>query len=146
MPSHIRKQIRDAAVVALTNLTTTSTRVFENRVYDLQDTDLPGLRIYTNNEDVEISSYGYSRLLDRSLELVVECCAKSTTFDDTVDLMIQEVEVAIAANQGMGGAKYVQLKRIEIEMAGEGEKPIGVARMTFEVPYITALATPDAAL
>jgi len=146
MANHLRRQIRDAAVSALSGLTTSGTRVFENRVYDLQDTDLPGLRIYTNNEDVEIASLGISRLLERSLELVVECCAKSTTFDDTVDLMIQEVEVAIAANQGMGGAKYVQLKRIEIEMAGEGEKPIGVARMTFEVPYITALSAPDGAL
>jgi hypothetical protein len=39
----------------------------------------------------------------------------------------------------------VQLKSIEIEQSGDGEKPVGVARMTFEAPYITANGVPDVA-
>lgn len=147
MPDHLRKQIRDAAAVALTGLATSGSRVFESRTHELQDTDLPGLRIYTNEESVVIGSLGASRLLERQLELVVECCSKkASSMDDELDAMIKEVEVALAANQGIGGAKYVQLARIEIDMEGEAEKEVGVARMTFTVPYITALAAPDAAL
>lgn len=144
MANHVRRQIRDAALAALTGLTTTSTRVYDSRVYDMQDANLPGLRIFTNNEDVGIASLGVSRLLHRDLELVVEACVKENdTFDDTLDLIIKEVETALAG--GLTGAKYVQLKRIEIEMSGEGEKPVGRARMTFDAPYITANGVPDTA-
>jgi hypothetical protein len=145
MANHVRRQIRDAAVTALTGLTTTGTRVYDSRVYPMQDANLPGLRIFTNNETVEISSLGVGRLLDRQLELVVEACVKENdSFDNTVDLIIKEVETALAS--GLTGAKYVQLKQIEIEMAGDGEKPVAMARMTFDAPYITVNGTPDTAL
>jgi hypothetical protein len=76
----------------------------------------------------------------------VECCSKkSSGLDDELDLMIKETEVIIAANQNIGGAKRVQLRRIEIVLEGEAEKEVGVARMTFDVFYITALSTPDIA-
>lgn len=148
MASHLRKQIRDAVAAALTGLTTSGARVYESRTHELQDTNLPGLRIYTNSEDVRISEIlSSSRVLERDLELVVEACSKkSSGLDDELDLMIQEVEVELAANQGAGGAKWIQLKSIEIDMEGEAEKDIGVARMTFEVRYNAALSAPDVAL
>jgi len=146
MADHLRKQIRDAAVTALSGLATSGANVFENRTHELQDTNLPGLRIYANDDSVEIESLGISRFVRRMTELVVECCSKkSVAFDDELDAMIKEVEVAIAANQGIGGAKWVQLRNVQIDMEGEAEKEVGVARMTFEVHYITALATPDVA-
>lgn len=146
MQDHIRKQVRDAAVTALTGLTTTATRVFRSRTHELQDANLPGLRIYTNEESVAMASLGPTRSLERTLRLVVECCSKKTSaMDDELDAMVKEVEVAIAANQSLGGAKYVQLTGIEIDMEGEAEKEVGVARMSFEVLYHTALATPDIA-
>lgn len=144
MADHVRQQIRDAAVTALGGLTTTQTRVYANRVHSMGDANLPGLRIYTNDEDVQIASLGLYRLLDRTLELVVEACVKENdTFDDTLDDIIKEVEVALAG--GLSGAKYVTLKRIEIEASGDGDKDVGVGRMTFEVPYITAHNAPDVA-
>jgi hypothetical protein len=146
MGNHVRQQIRDAAATALTGLTTTGTRVFPSRVYQMQDAELPGLRIFTNAESVIIASMGLSRLNERTLELVVEACVKQNgTFDDVIDTSIKEVEAALAANQGIGGAKYVQLKHIEVELAGEGEASVGVGRMTFEVCYYTALGAPDVA-
>lgn len=144
MADHVRQQIRDAAVTALTGLATTTTHVYPYRLQPMGDANLPGLRIYTNDEDISIASMGSRRLLDRALELVVEACVKETaTFDDTLDDIIKEVEVALAG--GLTGAKYVTLKRIEIEASGDGEKDIGVARMTFEVPYNTAHNAPDVA-
>lgn len=147
MAAHIRKQIRDAAAAALGSATTGGANTFESRTHELQDANLPARRVYTNDEDARISSLGTGRLIERALELVVECCSKKASgLDDELDLMIQETEVIIAANQSIGGAKYVQLARIDIDMEGEAEKEVGVARMTFNVLYITALATPDTAL
>lgn len=145
MADHVRQQIRDAAVTALTGLITTTTHVYPSRVHPMNEANLPGLRIYTNDEDVAILAKGMSRILDRTLELVVEACVKeNNTFDDTLDDIIKEVEVALAA--GLAGAKYVTLKRVEIEASGEGDKQVGLARMTFAVPYNTAHNAPDVAL
>lgn len=145
MADHVRNQIRDAAVTALTGLTTTQAHVYASRVYPLSADSLPALRIYTSDEDVEIASLGAKRLLERKLELVVEACVKSnSSFDDTLDDIIKEVEAALAG--GLAGAKYVTLKRIEIEASGDGDVPVGIGRMTFEVPYITAHDAPDVAL
>lgn len=148
MANHLRRQIREAVASALGNLTTSGARVYESRTHEMQDANLPGLRIYTNNEEVGVEeTIGPSRSVGRDLELVVEACSKKTTgLDDELDAMIQEVEVALAANQGLGvGAKSVELQRIEIDMVGEAEKEVGVARMTFQVRYITAIGTPDVA-
>lgn len=146
MANHLRRQIREAAAGALNGLTTTGANVFESRTHELQDAELPALRIYTNNEDLVIGSQGANRLLDRDLELVVEGCSKRTSnLDDELDAIILEVEVRIAANQGLAGAKRIQLRRIEIDMEGEAEKEVGVARMIFSVFYQAALATPDTA-
>jgi hypothetical protein len=146
---HIRKQIRDAAVAAgvLGNLTTSTTKVYASRTHEMQDANLPGLRVYTNDEQIEAASAGPSRSRRHLLELVVEACSKkSSGLDAELDLMIKEVQIALDTNQGIGGAKYVEPKRIEIGMEGEGEKEVGVARMVFEVLYYTALGAPDVAL
>lgn len=147
MANHVRRQIREAVASALTGLSQTGANVFESRVYPIQSTELPALRVYTNAEAVAIGSIGASRLLERGLEVVVEAVVKAVTgFDDTIDTIIKDVEVALASAQTAGGAKYIQLARIEIELDGEGDQPVAVARMSFEVPYITALGAPDVAL
>ena len=147
MADHIRKQIRDAAVTALTGLTTSGARVYENRTHELQDANLPGLRIYTDSEEPRSAALGASRLLERDLDLVIEACSKkSSGMDDELDAMIKEVWIALAANQGIGGAKWVLPTRIEIDMEGEAEKDVGVARMTFQVRYYTTLGAPDVSL
>lgn len=146
MALHLRKQIREAVATALTGLTTSGSRVYQSRSEELQDASLPGLRIYTNSEQVNAESLGPSRLENRVLDLVVECCSKKLAdLDDELDLMIQQVEVALAANQGAGGAKWMQLRSIEVEMEGEAERQVGVARMTYEVHYTAALGAPDVA-
>lgn len=146
MADHVRKQIRDAAAAALNNLATSTTHVFESRTHELQGGDLPGLRIYTNEERIATESLGVGRIREHSLDLVVECCSKKASgMDDELDAMIKEVMVALDANQGIGGAKYVEPRRVEIDMDGESEKEVGVARITFEVLYFTAQGAPDIA-
>ena len=148
MADHVRRQIRVAAVAALTGLSTTGARVYASRVYPLQDADLPALRIYTQEEAVQLASLGVSRRRERTLDLVVEACAKAVSgLDDTLDQIQKEVEIALDANQGLGGlCKYVELKGVADALEGEAEKPVGVKRMVFEVLYYTALGAPDTAL
>lgn len=147
MADAVRKQIRDAVTTALAGLATSGSRVFENRTYELQDTDLPGLRIYTNEEDITTASLGVGRIRDHRMVLAVECCSKKAAgMDDELDAMVGEVLARIDSNQGAGGAKCIEPRRIEVEMEGEAEKEVGVARIRFEALYTTAQGAPDVAL
>lgn len=148
MADHVRKQIRAAAATALTGLSTTGARVYASRVHPLQDADLPALRLSNPSEDIAISSMGANRIVERTLRLVVEACVKAASgYEDTVDQIVKEVEVALAADQTLGGlCKYIQLGSIETELSGDAELPIAVATMTFAVPYYTALNAPDVPL
>lgn len=145
MANHLRQQIRDAAKTTLTGLTTTTTHVYDSPVDELQDSQLPALRIFTNDEEINTLTLGPSRLNERSLQLVVEACVKKlATYDDQLDTIMKEVEVAIAGNNSLTATcKYVNLKKIEVEMSGDGEKPVAIGRMTFEAFYVAAIGTPD---
>lgn len=146
MADHIRKQIRTAAVAALTGLATTGANVFSSRVYPLQDAELPALRISNPAEAIEPASMGgANRYLERSLTLEVQACVKQVTgYEDVVDQIAKEVEVALANNNTLGNlAKWIVPRGIETELTGEGDKPISVATLRFEVLYYTALNAPD---
>jgi len=147
MANHVRRQIREAAVTALTGLTTTGTRVKSSLVYPMQDGDLPGLRIDVGPEQIVVDSITANPTMERTLQLVVQACVKQTaTYNDTIDAILKEVEIAIAAHQALGGAKHVLLQSITPALAGEGEKPIAVTTLVFEAPYYTTLAAPDVAV
>ena len=150
MADHLRRQIREAAATLLTGLATTGSNVFQSRVYPLRDGQLPALRIFTLNESVEANTIGAgpARLQERTLTLGVEGCVKAKdNYDDTLDAICKEVEVAIAGDNTLGGkCKWVQLTSTEIDMDGETEQPIAIARLSFQVFYITALNAPDVAL
>lgn len=144
---HVRKSIRDALVTAVTGLATTGARVFPGRVYPVQDSELPGLLVFTDNEDIGIASLGVSRLLDRDADAVVEAVFKDTaSLDDKGDTILSEVETATGPGLSLGGGKWLQLSRIEFERADEGEKPTARMRMIFKVRYITAHGAPNTAL
>jgi len=42
MANHVRQQIRERLATDLTGLTTTGRRVYQSRVYSLEDGNLPG--------------------------------------------------------------------------------------------------------
>lgn len=146
MADSVDQQILDAVVVALTGLTTTDDRVFPDRTHELQEVNLPGLRLYTNEEEITTASLGIGRRRQHRMVLLVEACSKkSSGMDRELKTMRKEVVTALDANQGAGGAKFIEPRRIEIDMTGEAEKEVGIARMTFEVLYYTAQGAPDVA-
>ena len=146
MADHVRKQIRVAAVTALTGLATTAARVFASRVYPLQDTELPALRVSNPDEAIDSESMGgANRYLRRALTLEVQACVKQVSgYEDLVDQIAKEVETALANDNTLGNlAKWIVPRAIDTELAGEGEKPIAVATLRFEIVYYTALNAPD---
>ena len=139
--THMRKQIRDAIVTALTGLPTTGTHIFKSRVYPNEQQKLPLLCVYALKEDSEIITMGTPYKYQRDLEVMIEGYAKAigvNTLDDVLDLISLEVEEALAVDITLGGlAKNTLLDSTEIDMVGDGEVPVGVIRLTFLVRYVT---------
>ena len=148
MANHIRQQIRERAGTVLTGLTTTGSNVFETRIYPLENTNLPALVIYTKNETSEPLVISTNRLMSRELELIVEVYVKQTSnFDDQVDKICKEVEVAISADTTLNGlAKDCFLQSTEIEYNTEGEQPLSYAVLTFLTNYYVQETAPDIAV
>jgi hypothetical protein len=143
--AHNRKAIRDRIVTVCTGLTTTSTRVHKSRLYPLAGGKLPALAIYALNESSERATIGaskYHRLLDVAIDAMAEA---NTNIDDTLDLICEEVETAIGADRTLNGlAKETVLISTDIELSGDGEKPVGIARMIFRVTYRTSVSNATA--
>ena len=148
MANHVRQQIREKFGTTLTGLTTTGSNVFESRVYPLENTNLPALIIYTKSETSEPIVIGTDRVMSRELLVIVECYVKATSnFDDTIDTISKEVEVAIAADRTLDGlAKDTYLESTEIEFNAEGEKPLGYVSLTFLTNYYVKEKAPDVAV
>lgn len=144
---HVREQIRDAVVTACTGLTTTGTRVYRERLYQLRAADLPGLRIYCGAEQVEPDRLGAIHGQQRDMELMVEGLARATSdLDETLDDIAAEVEAALAADITLGGkAKALYLAAIDDpEQSDEAEQPTGLVRLRYRVHYRTLNTTPTA--
>tara|TARA_R100000278_G_scaffold113608_1_gene91804 strand:- start:2778 stop:3221 length:444 start_codon:yes stop_codon:yes gene_type:complete len=137
--AHVRKQIRDAIVTALTGLTTTGSNVFRSRIYPLETTKLPGLCIFTRSEAVEFDTLRKPRSIDRNLVVNVEAYVSATSnYDNTLDTIAVQVEEALAADVTFGGlSKDAQVTAFEVDFSGDGEQPVAVGRFNVEVRYRT---------
>jgi len=144
MADHLHKQIRAAVVTKLTGLTTSGVRVYANRLAPLPDAQLPALLITLDDESAEGVTIGSPQLQERTLTLVVAASAKATSaLDDTLDLMSKEVETALAAGITVAG---VLLDVFYTGMSFDdelGDKPVGVKRMTFSIPFTAMSNAPD---
>jgi len=145
--SHVRQQIREAAATAVTGLTTTGTRVYQNRQHALAESKLPCLLVNTDGEEIEGLLSNAPDTLDRNLELKIRAVAKvSANLDDALDTMAAEVETALG-NTTLGNLlkKPLLLQGIEIEME-QGDKPVGIATLKFNANYMTVANAPGTAI
>ena len=69
-----------------------------------------------------------------------------SNYDDTVDTICSEVEVALGGSTVNGLVKDIYLESTEINYQGEGDQPLAIATMTWNVLYETASNAPDTAL
>ena len=144
MAYHVHRQIRGAVVTLLTGLATTGTRVYANRLRPMQDSDLPGLRVFLDDESAEAATADSPTTIKRTITLVVEACAKySAGLDDSLDQMSKEVEVALKDGATIAG-RYVPISYIGMAFTDEqSDRPIGVKRMSLNVEAYTKSDAPD---
>ena len=145
--SHLRQQIRERIAANVTSLTTTSTNVFQSRVYNLQSSELPGLLVYTKSEESEIHSAGSTRNIFRTLSVIIEAYVQSTAnSDDTIDTICKEIEVAMAADININSlAVDSYLASTEIQFMDDGKLPTAIATLTYIVEYRNAENSPETA-
>lgn len=147
--AHVRQQIREAAATAVAGLATTGARVFQSRIRPLAESELPCLRIDTDDEVIAEMSPVAGGPMARELRLTVTGLALATSnLDDTLDTIAAEVEVVmLATSQTLGGkAKAIQLRGLSVEIDDSLQKPVGAIRMEFAITYITAKGSPSTAL
>jgi len=140
--SHIRKRMRDYFdTVLLADVPLVQSRVFPTRIFPLDGGKLPCLAVYTTSESSALQTMGL-KTLARDVSIVVEAYIRATDrFDDDADALSVQIESAVAADTTLGGlAKDTILTSTEIEFSNEAEKPIGVARLTFTVRYVTSIS------
>jgi hypothetical protein len=137
--AHVRKQIRDAIITALTGLSTTGSNVFRSRIYPLESNKIPGLCVFSKSEATTFDTLTRPRSINRVLEIGVEAYVKATSdYDNTLDTIAVEVEEAIASDVTLGNlAKDTQVTSFEADFSGEGEQPVAIGRFTVEVIYRT---------
>ena len=136
--AHVRQTIRDHIVSAVTGLSTTGANVFPSRVYPIAAGKMPGLAVYTLSEAIEAQTLRPPRGLVRILEISIEAYVEGSTNDDVLDNICAEVEAAVAADITRGGnAKDTILVSFEADFA-DGERPLVVGRLTYQVTYSTA--------
>jgi hypothetical protein len=141
---HARQAIREAAATAVTGLALTGARVFQSRMR-AQDA-LPCLLVTTNSEVVDRSDLGDTE--ERDLEIEFLGVAKAAAdVDDVLDTIAEQVEIAIGANNTLGGrVKRMQLISLRPEFDDELEQPVGLMRMTYRSTYYTNAGVPGTPL
>lgn len=146
--AHIRREIRDYVLAQITGLTTTGSNAFATRIYPMVNAKLPAVICYTNSESSQEVSFSKKRIQNRSLQLIVEGYTKTlNTFDDVLDDIAEEVEIALLDDTTFAGkAINVELTNTEATYSGDGEQPVGTIRLTFEVQYRTETGVPGTAV
>lgn len=151
-----RKLIRQKFVEILKGKTSVGDRVFSNPSAPTWADELPVILIRTLTESSEM--YGqapreYQRTLQVMVEIIVEggedgLCPSTdidgqpcTTFvEDKLDDIAQEMECALFVDDTVGGtASDLMPLSAEFDFVAEGEKPIGSARMIYNVVYYELL-------
>jgi len=139
--AHVRQQIRDAVATTLSSaVTLVSGRVYTTRVHPLNEALLPAISVYTGSESSERYTAGITDM-NRELSLELDIYVReSATFDDDADAIAVQVEEAMAGNFTIGGlAKSSVLTSTEIQFDGEADQILGVAKLTYQVRYVTPI-------
>ena len=137
MSTHLRTQIRNAAVAALTGLATTGARVFANRLRVLTAAELPCLLVTIDRESVEYMTLTPAPHTERQMVLMVRGVAQAAAnLDDRLDQVALEVENALC-NSLLGGLVREQPRIVSLAYQDDDvtATPVGVITMDFAVTY-----------
>ena len=147
MAKHVRTQIREAAKQALLGLGVTGDRVYASRIYPLEEAKLPGLVLFTANEDSGREDSPNETMRDVTLQ-VSGVVAITTSLEDEMDDIALEVEQALDGLGDIDGlAKiYHGIQNTTSTLSTEeAAKPHGAITMEFLYTYRTRAGSPDIA-
>lgn len=145
--AHVRKQIRDRISSTLSSgVALVSSRVYPSRVYPLTEANLPAVTVYSGVETSSLLNMSNKDMI-RNVTVNVDAYVRITdTFDDDIDAICVQIEAAMAGDFTVNNlAKDAILTSTEIDFSGDTEQPIGVARLTYNVRYVTAIDDAEAA-
>ena len=136
---HARTRIRQAFVELLQGKTLVGTKVYDSRLYTMDVTSLPGIIIFSPNEEVITSTISPPRSQDRSVKIVVECYAKATKdVNVIIDNIALEVEKLVTNSLVLKKlCKDCRLLSTDINLNYDGDQPVAVAALIFSVSYRT---------
>lgn len=153
--THVRTQIREAAVAALRGGPLCGANVFAGRTWPLGRAQLPALLVYTRDERSSRSarSSAAQNRLERLVELVVEAQAQAAA--DSPDIEAGMDALAAFVENRIAGAATIELGRLVFDVvldstrtdfSQEGEVKPGTIRLTFLATYHTPDNDPETTL
>jgi len=134
--AHYRQQIREQVATTLTGLNTTGNNVFQSRIYNIEESKLPCLCIYTVSETSEPISMSPPRSIEKVLDLVIEVYIKGQNSATDLDAVVKDVKTKMYSDRLINNlAKDSYLSTQELTYNGEGDKNIAVGVLTYQVFY-----------
>lgn len=143
--AHVKHQIRDAVLSAVTGLSTTKRNAFASRVHPVTEKELPCVLVFTREETSTPITMGPNRRIARELEVLVEGYVKNADgYDEKLDKISKEVEAAIYNTPSLQSLiRDIFLSSTEIKLTGEGDKAVAAISMNFTAKYHTRENDPE---
>jgi hypothetical protein len=141
---HERALLRKAIAADLVGQTAAANRVFQTRLEPMQETELPALTVYVEEESVDPASEDTApRELTRLAQVAIVGWVRAspaTAVEDALDDLALEIETVMDRQMEHGGtvAKSI-LSSTEIAMKMDGSRPMGAIRLVYSVTYRTDL-------
>jgi hypothetical protein len=147
MAAHIRTQIRNKVVTALTGLATAGANVFAGRWHSVEEDRLPCYFVRLTIEQRINDEFPRPRNQTIRARLTVLAVAKETntqTVDEVLDQMNLEARVALAAPAVIDGVgKMIDYDGIDEDGEDVDNLDIEAMSLNFAVEYITPENAPD---
>lgn len=139
--SHVRKEIRAAARVALT-AALPAYSVRRGAIYTLAEEKLPALTVITPRDQIARGAAGET---DHGIELLVNLyrVGTETVLDDLDDDAALAEAAVLTAIEALAWVEAVDLELIETATPSEASRHFGVMQMTFRATAIAVPGDPD---
>jgi hypothetical protein len=139
--THIRTLVRQAAVAQLRAAETAAReRVFDSRLTDLREADLPAGKVYTTDDAGGARELGPDGAQQRALTLIIEwVIARNSNESDAdfaarIDALAAEGEAAIEADPTLGGVcADAELENASVGPSAEGAVDTYLATQSYRV-------------
>ena len=139
MQIHTRTFIRQAIIQRLMDYTMAQERVYDSRLYNLQQNALPGIIVFCDYEEVNTETISFPRSQMRNLRLTIECYVKDHQhINRHIDKITCQVENLIMSDANLGGlVKDCRLESTESNYNNEADYPVAVSSLIFKISYRT---------